>query len=283
MRRAEALPRRPDRRRGSKSIVDNPQNVGVIGQMCRGLRRAELRHPTRDAALDLRRSGVRHDQRLDDEQCLPQVGPTVFNRTTVTDATFDPGMQPRAGAPERHRVGESLRAPVRQGADTARRPLFRRRGPAAQAAAAELSRRRRQPRQSTERPSLAPSVPRRATRASRAPSRSTRDRKPRQRSSCAERVRRRSRARLTRGSLSGLRTAEPPTRRHSSRPERMTPQSSQTPSTAESMKPSTETTCSAEHVRPGLREDADQARADQAAGDDERDHEPVEERRRASP
>ena len=31
-------------------------------------------------------------------------------------------------------------------------------------------------------------------------------------------------------------------------------------------------------MRPGLREDADQARADQAAGDDERDHEPVEQR-----
>src|SRR5205823_5087383 len=34
----------------------------------------------------------------------------------------------------------------------------------------------------------------------------------------------------------------------------------------------------AEHLRPRLREDPDQARADQTAGSDERDHEPVGER-----
>ena len=60
-----------------------------------------------------------------------------------------------------------------------------------------------------------------------------------------------------------------------SRPHRTTPQSSHTPSTAESAKPMTEMTFMPSSAAR-LREDPDQARPDQPAGDDERDHEPVE-------
>ena len=60
------------------------------------------------------------------------------------------------------------------------------------------------------------------------------------------------------------------------RPERSTPQSSHNPSTAESTNPMNERKFTPAICGPCRREDPDQARADQAADDDERDHEPVE-------
>ena len=65
-------------------------------------------------------------------------------------------------------------------------------------------------------------------------------------------------------------------RRAHRRPDRTTPIRSQTPSTPESAKPISEITCRPSTCGPALGEDPDQARPDQAAGDDERDHEPVE-------
>ena len=63
---------------------------------------------------------------------------------------------------------------------------------------------------------------------------------------------------------------------HQILPERMTPHSSQSPSTPERKNPIAETTCRPSTCGPDVGEDPDQARADQPAGDDERDHEPVE-------
>ena len=74
----------------AKSVVDNPQNAGVIGHMCsESFGGPNCATPLVTPLSIYEAAGIVTINGTTTGECLPQVGPTVFNRTTVTDATFD--------------------------------------------------------------------------------------------------------------------------------------------------------------------------------------------------
>ena len=74
----------------AKSVVDNPQNVGVIGQMCsEAFGGPNCVTPLVTPLSVYEGAGIVTINGSATGTCLPQIGPTVFNRTTVVDATFD--------------------------------------------------------------------------------------------------------------------------------------------------------------------------------------------------
>jgi ABC-type branched-subunit amino acid transport system substrate-binding protein len=74
----------------AKSVVDNPQNVGVIGQMCsESFGGPNCATPLVTPLSIYEEAEIVTINGSATADCLPQVGPTVFNRTIVADAAFD--------------------------------------------------------------------------------------------------------------------------------------------------------------------------------------------------
>jgi len=74
----------------AKAVVDNPQNLGVIGQMCsESFGGPNCPTPLVTPLSIYEAAGIVTINGSATGTCLPQVGPTVFNRTIVLDATFD--------------------------------------------------------------------------------------------------------------------------------------------------------------------------------------------------
>jgi len=71
------------------SVVANPQNVAVVGHMC-SFALAGCPDPPPTTALSLYQSaGIVAINGSATAQCLPPIGPTIFDRTAVADPDFD--------------------------------------------------------------------------------------------------------------------------------------------------------------------------------------------------